>query len=94
MKKITVKRIVSISLILSGLYTAVTGVWNFFPPFSESFSPGHAVGACIFCVICIIHIWLNWKSLIQYFKELGWWWCPIIVGLIAIILIIILPFLR
>jgi hypothetical protein len=94
MKKNALKRIVSIALVLSGLYTAATGIWNFFPPFSESFSPGHAVGACILCVICIIHIWLNWKSLIHYFKGLGWWWFPIVLSLIAIISIIIIPFLR
>lgn len=94
MKKSELKRIVSISLVLSGLYTAVTGIWNFFPPFSESFSPGHAIGACILCAICIIHILLNWKSLIHYFKGLGWWWIPIALGFIVIFSIIILPFLR
>jgi hypothetical protein len=94
MKKNAIKRIVSIALALSGLFTAATGIWNFFPPFIGSFSPGHAVGAGIFCAICIIHIWLNWKPLLWYFKGLGGWWCPVILGLIGIISVIIIPVLR
>jgi magnesium-transporting ATPase (P-type) len=94
MKKNVIKRIVSITLVLSGLFTATTGIWNFFPPFNESFSPGHAVGGCVFCSICIIHIWLNWKPLLRYFKGLGWWWCLIVLGLIAIISVITVPILR
>lgn len=94
MKKNAIKRIVSIALVLSGLYTATTGIWNFFQPFIESFSPGHAVGACIFCAICIVHIWLNWNPLVRYFKGLGWWWCPVVLSLVGIISVIIIPLLR
>ncbi|MBU2510044.1 DUF4405 domain-containing protein [bacterium] len=71
MKKNTVRQPVSIVLGLSFLFTVISGIFNFFPPFSEKFSPGHAVGACIFCVICIIHIWLNWKSFIRHLRILG-----------------------
>ncbi len=92
MKKNAIKRVVSITLVLSGLFTAASGIWNFFPPFSESFSPGHAVGACIFCAVCVIHIFLNWKTLLHYFKELGWWWCLIVLCVIAILVNVIIPF--
>jgi len=94
MKKITLKRIVGIFLVLFGLFTAITGLWNFFPPFNAEFSPGHAVGACIFGILCVVHIWLNWKPLIRYFRGLGWWWFLVALGFIALIPLLIVPLLR
>ena len=88
------RRAVSIALVVSGLFSAVTGIWNFIPPFSESFSPGHAIGAAIFGILCVIHVWLNWKSILRYFKTLGWWWLPVALGLIATVMVIVIPFLR
>ena len=93
-KKSLLKRITSISLALTGLFTLNTGVWNFFPPFVDSFSPGHAIGACIFCALGLFHIWLNWKPLAKYFKNLGWWWVPIGLGVISIILVTGIPVIR
>ena len=92
MKKNDLKRFVSIALVIFALFTAVTGIWNFFPPFRDSFSPGHAFGACILCVIWIIHIWLNWKSLKHYFRGLGWWWILVLLCFILIISMILIPF--
>ena len=85
---------VSVALVVTGLFSAVTGIWNFFPPFSESFSPGHAIGACIFGILCVIHVWLNWKSVLRYFKRLGWWWILVAAGLIATIIVVIMPLVR
>jgi len=55
------RRAVSVALVVSGLFSAVTGIWNFFPPFSESFSPGHAIGACGIIVFIKVglKIWQN-----------------------------------
>ena len=88
------RRAVSVMLVVSGLFSAVTGIWNFFPPFSESFSPGHAIGACIFGTLCVIHVYLNWKSILRYFKSLGWWWLLVASGLIATVMVVIIPLLR
>jgi hypothetical protein len=88
------RRIVSINLILTGLFTMVTGIWNFFPPFSKSFSPGHAVVACIFGSLCVIHAWLNWKSIWKYLQGLGWKWLLVATGLLATVLVGIIPLLR
>jgi len=88
------RRVVSVALVVTGLFSAVTGIWNFIPPFSESFSPGHAVGSCIFGILCVIHIWLNWKSILRYLKTLGLWWILVAAGLIATVVIIIIPLLR
>ena len=85
------RRAVSVALVVTGLFSAVTGIWNFIPPFSESFSPGHAIGACIFGVLCVIHIWLNWKSILRYFKALKWWWIIVALGLIATVMVVVLP---
>jgi hypothetical protein len=88
------RRIVSIILFLTGLFTIITGIWNFFPPFDKSFSPGHAIGACIFGILCVVHVWLNWKSITKYFKGLGWKWLLVAPGLFAIIIVGIIPLLR
>jgi len=88
------RRAVSVSLVISGLFIGVTGIWNFFPPFNSEFSIGHAVGGCIFGVLSVIHVWLNWKPILKYFKNLGWWWIPVALGLIAIIMIVIIPLIR
>jgi len=88
------RRSVSIMLFVTGLFSAVTGIWNFFPPFSESFSPGHAIGASIFGALCIIHVWLNWKPILKYLKALGWWWILVTLGLIATVMVIVIPLVR
>jgi hypothetical protein len=85
---------VSIILVITGLFTIITGIWNFFPPFNKAFSPGHAVGACIFSSLCIIHAWLNWKSIWRYLMGLGWKWLLLASGLTAIVMVGIIPFLR
>ena len=88
------RRAVSVMLVVSGLFSAITGIWNFFPPFSLSFSPGHAIGACVFGALCVIHVWLNWKPILKYFKALGWWWILVALGLIATVMIIIIPLIK
>ena len=88
------RRAVSVALVVTGLFSVVTGIWNFFPPFSQSFSPGHAIGACMFGALCIIHVWLNWKPILRYLKSLGWWWILVAAGLIATIMVVIIPLIR
>lgn len=91
---ILVRSTVSIILVITGLFTIITGIWNIFPPFNNSFSPGHAVGACIFSSLCIIHACLNWKSIWRYIKGLGWKWLLVASGLIATVMVGIIPLLR
>ncbi|MFC2038904.1 hypothetical protein ACFLUG_03945 [Chloroflexota bacterium] len=88
------RRPVSVILFITGLFTLVTGVWNFFPPVNATFSPGHAIGASIFGALSIIHVWLNWKPILNYSKSLGWWWILVALGLIASIVVGIIPLLR
>ena len=88
------RRVIAILLVIAGLFTAMTGIWNFFPPYSLSFSPAHAVGSCIFGVLCIIHVWLNWKSILRYFRGLGWSWLPVALAFIAIVALAIIPIIR
>ena len=92
--RVKLKKATSLGLVVVGLFSLVTGVWNFFPPFSESFSPGHAVGACLFGALCILHVWLNWKSIVRYFASLGWWWIFVALGLVATALVIVIPLVR
>ena len=88
------RRAVSVVLVVTGLFAAVTGIWNFFPPFNKSFSPGHAIGASIFGALCVIHVWLNWKSIVKYLRGLGWWWLLVAIGLIATVMVVIIPIIR
>ena len=88
------RRVTSLALVVVGLFSVVTGIWNFFPPFSESFSPGHAAGACVFGALCIFHVWLNWKSIVRYFATLGWWWILVGLGLLATVLVVVIPIVR
>ena len=88
------RRVLGILLVLSGLFTVISGIWNFFPPFSESFSPGHAFVACLFGVLCILHVWLNWKPILRYFRNLKWWWLPVGVGFAALAVLVIMPLIR
>jgi hypothetical protein len=89
-----VRRLVSILLVITGSFTIITGIWNFFPPFNNTFSPGHAVGSCIFSSLCIFHAFLNWKSIWRDLKGLGWKWVLVASGLIATIIVGIIPLLR
>ncbi len=79
------RRGISIAMVVSGLIVMLTGIWEFFPPFSDVFYPFHAANACIFAVLIIIHVWLNWKPLLKYFKKLGWWWVLVGLGFAEII---------
>ena len=79
------RRGIGIVMVIFGLATAVTGIWNFFPPFNTMFYPPHVINACIFSLLVAIHIWLNWKPVVRYFKRLKWWWVPVGLGFAAII---------
>lgn len=88
------KRGISIAMVVFGLAAALTGIWQFFPPFRTTFYPPHAISACIFGLLVAVHIWLNRKPLIRYFKRLRWWWIPVGLGFaIAIWVGIMMPIL-
>ena len=79
------RRGVSIAMVIFGLSMVITGVWNIFPPFDTRFFPAHAISSFVFGILIVIHIWLNWKSIVRYFKGLGWWWVLVGVGCALII---------
>jgi cytochrome b subunit of formate dehydrogenase len=62
------RRVLSIAMVIAGLVMAITGIWKFFPPFDTEFFPPHVISAFVFTGLVIIHIWLNRKPLIRYFK--------------------------
>ena len=80
------RRGVSIAMFIFGLNTLVTGIQNFFPPFNTVFYIPHVVNASLFASIAVIHVWLNWKSLVRHFQRLGRWW--ILVGLLGVVAVI------
>ena len=83
-----------IIMVILGLAMAITGIWNFFPPFDTMFFPPHAITSCIFGVLVVVHVCLNQKSIAKYFKGLGRWWILAGVGFAAVIWVgIILPIL-
>ena len=79
------RRGITIAMVVSGLITVLTGMWQFYPPFNDVFYLPHAANAFTFVVLVLIHIWLDWKRLLQHFKRLGWWWLLVGLGFAEII---------
>lgn len=69
------RRGISIALLLFGLSMAMGGICKLFPPYNKMFYPPHISSSFIFVILAVIHVWLNRKPLISYFKRLkllGW----------------------
>ena len=79
------RRVISIAIVIVGLAMAITGIWKLFPPFDARFFPPHVINSFIFSVLVIIHIWLNRKPIIRYFKGLRWWWILVGLGFAAVV---------
>ena len=79
------RRVISLALVIYGLLTIATGIWNFFPPFNTMFYVQHVINSCIFGSLLIIHVILNMKSITRYIKGLGWWWILVSLGVLLTI---------
>jgi len=66
---------ISISMLLSGIWTVLTGITQ----------QHHELPAIIFTILFCIHIYLNRKPLLVYFKGLRWKWLPVGLGMIIIL---------
>ena len=86
------RRVISIAMVIFGLNMAITGIWNFFPPFNTMFYIPHVVNTCVFAALAITHVCLNRKPLFGSFKRLGRWWILVGMGFLLVIYFgIILP---
>lgn len=92
--KANVRKATSLALVVTGLLTLITGLWNFFPPFNDRFSPGHAYGACVFAALCLVHVWLNRGAVRKYLKRVGWRWLLVGSGVVATVLLVAIPLAR
>ena len=88
------RRAMAILLVFFGLATIISGVFNFFPPFKDSFSPGHAFGACAFGLLLIAHVRMNRKPTAKYLGGLGWWWLLVGLGFAGLAVLVIVSLLR
>ena len=79
------RRVISIAMVIFGIWAAISGISQFFPPFDTIFDMGHVISACIFAPLVGIHVWLNRKPVVRAFKGLGWWWILIGVGAAGVI---------
>ena len=79
------RSIIGIMMVIFGLNTALTGIWNFFPPFKTEFYIPHVINACIFGLLAAVHVWLNRKPVLRYFKVPGWRWVLVGLGFVVII---------
>ena len=84
-KEVLMRRGVSVAMVIFGVWIVVTGIWQVFPPFNTGVEPVHLIPAFCFAVLMIIHVWLNWKPLLRYFKGLGWRWVLIGLGILGIL---------
>jgi peptidoglycan/LPS O-acetylase OafA/YrhL len=80
-----VRRVVSITMVFFGIAMLITGIWNIFPPLDAEFFPPHAISSFVFGVLAVLHIWLNWKPTIRYFRGLGWWWVLVGLGVLMVV---------
>jgi uncharacterized membrane protein len=62
------RRVICITMVVFGLSMAITGLMKLFAPFDSAFFPPHAITSIVFSVLVIIHILLNRKPLLRYFK--------------------------
>ena len=79
------RRGISVAMVVFGVWTAVTGIWQVFPPFDTGVEPVHIIPAFCFGVLAVIHVVLNWKPLSRYFRGLGWRWALVGLGVLGIL---------
>jgi len=79
------RRGIGIAMVIFGIWAVISGISQFFPPFDTEFDVGHVMSACIFGLLFGIHVWLNRKPAVGYFKGLGRWWILIGLGVAGII---------
>jgi hypothetical protein len=85
------RRGIAIAMVIFGLAMVISGIQKFFPPANESFYPPHVINSCIFGLLVIAHIRLNWKSISRHFSGLGRWWILVGFGLAAVIVVSFIP---
>ena len=85
------KRGIGIAMVIFGLAMVVSGIQKLFPPTNTFFYPPHVINACIFGLLVVVHIWLNWKPIGRYFRGLGRWWVLVGSGFAAVIVVGIIP---
>ena len=85
------KRGIGIAMVIFGLAMLITGIQKLFSPASDMFYPPHVIISCIFALLVVAHIWLNWNPIGRYFKGLGRWWVLVGLGFAAVIVAAILP---
>lgn len=64
----TLRAIVSLSLLVGGLYLFITGLWA--DALDLNRSVYHRNGGLIVTIIAAVHVWLNRKALLSYFQSL------------------------
>jgi hypothetical protein len=85
------KRGIAIAMVIFGLAMLISGIQKLFPPANTFFYPPHVINACIFGVLVIVHIVLNWKQIARHFSGLGRWWVLVGLGFAAVIVVAIIP---
>ena len=78
------RRIVSIAMVIFGISMIITGIMKLFSPFDDMTFPPHIINSIAFGVFSIIHVWLNWKPVVRYFKGLGWYWVLVAAGVFLV----------
>ncbi len=79
------RRGISIAMVIVGIWAIMTGIWQLFPPFNKGIDPLHMIPAFVFGILLVVHVWLNRKPLLRYFRGLGWRWVFIGLGVLGIL---------
>ena len=76
------RNVTSISMVLFGLWTALSGIIEL-TPIAIGESAHHVMAGILFSAACCVHIWLNRKPVLNYFRKLRWQW-----GLVGLVLLL------
>jgi hypothetical protein len=89
------RRVISVTLLLVGVSTLVSGTWSLFLPAGSPAIPIHAAAGCLFGLLSLVHVRYNRNAVRLYLRDLGW--SPAVLRLViagGVTLVLLVPVLR
>lgn len=89
------RRVISVSLLLIGVFAMVSGIWGLLLPRGSFALPAHVAAGSVFGLLSLAHVRYNLNAIRLYLRDLGW--SPALLKLLiaaAIALVLLVPILR
>ena len=78
------RKSITITMTLLCIWMISTGIVALASPGIDA-PAHHVVAAILFLIVMAIHIWLNRKAFLQYYRNLRWQWVYIVLGIVVIV---------